>query len=232
MRHETLAVGGLAAPQFSRVEPDLEARGHLVRARRALSPEASPDPRYTTLTYKAISEKDPQALQRLLELRQMAAAKPDRITLFVLQDVGTNFSAIPPTEGGMERYGVFTAPYQDGRLWAHELGHHFCLYHTFTFNDPQPPDFDPVEHDADKEVEGDDASPMVTDTPPDPGILEKYRPELTPKHYDVAANGAWVEGHEWCEHHKVGEPAHPATDPGSLNPFYCTVRCWRAVGAI
>jgi hypothetical protein len=106
--------------------------------------------------------------------------------------------------------------YELGGAWAHELGHHFCLPHTFTFEDPAETAPAAPDHDGDN----------LADTPDDPGL-----PEGTPLTASISGASDFVaddlvktlDGHEFCTATKF-----PDADAGSnLHTTFCTGECKR-----
>ena len=149
--------------------------------------------------YSLVRVGDEECVQRL---KSMAAADPAVITLFLLPELNYCFSAIPclmddqPCEGDDEkkdvnaRYAVFCRPSNDGFVWGHELGHHFCLSHTFSFQDPAT--HNPPNHDGDG----------LQDTPPDPGEFEHDNGKGVCTPANPGCDGPLANpfnGHEWCE---------------------------------
>ncbi len=121
---------------------------------------------------------------------------------------------------------------------SHELGHHLCLAHTFTFSDPGKEGGScsaTVSHDGDG----------LVDTPEDPGQAEAPNPapascagQTPPSNGDLdlcltaGANGPpWpktfaADCHEWCEWNRF--PASVTPDSPTQN--YCTGTCWERRG--
>ena len=164
------------------------------------------------------------------QLRNMASARSNLITLFVIEDNGYDFSPVPQDNPDpKDQFGIFTLPFADGEVWSHEMGHYFCLHHTHTFQDPA--DFHPVSHDGDQ----------IADTPDDPGPIElkpsfeNEQPDLLGGNID-RVTGAYdpnltVEDHEWCditflnpENNWLG---HTPPDPDSPSQDYCLLQCKR-----
>lgn len=142
-------------------------------------------------------------------------------------------------------YGLFcTAPgpgtplFSTGSLWAHEMGHHWCLSHTFTAEDfaltaPAQPNREP---DSCYDV----APP---DSPADPygrrvldekgyndkiaelmagGLTLAQADEYLRKRYDEI-KGVLQDDHEWCDYVSKVNPA----DVGSPHPTFCTMTCMK-----
>lgn len=98
-----------------------------------------------------------------------------------------------------------------GRTYAHEMGHYWCLRHTFTGADSS--DGTPVDHDGDDDVCG--TLTNVPDTPPDPLVKEA----------SDAPSGVPVEWHEWCSTTTL-----TSVDPGSPHSSRCSVGCIQVLG--
>jgi hypothetical protein len=106
---------------------------------------------------------------------------PNAISLMMTPGTGTCCSHIPGTPYGNPdadafpaNYGLYCKPNQNDLLWvstalAHEMGHHFCLVHTHTFEDPA--DNNPVNHDLDMLF-------GITDTPADPSLESVRGPRM------------------------------------------------------
>jgi hypothetical protein len=99
-------------------------------------------------------------------------------------------------------------PSGNGSIWAHEMGHHWCLWHTFTGDDPA--DVNPPEHNPDSLCD-------VLDTNDDPAPFEAYQPGDNTRDQDSTL--AFVSGHEWCGGTKQ------AADPKSPRPTWCQPAC-------
>jgi hypothetical protein len=162
----------------------------------------------------------------------VASQWPNAITIMVTQ--GTNWCCTDPPDGPYNPppngdtwpnlLGIFCdanrTAYDLGTIWAHEMGHYWCLRHTFTREDtatswPAPPfwDYDTLYN--------------VNDTPPDPEKLEPYDPDH-PLRGDLDANVNLQEGHEWCQ-----EQTHWGTvDDGSPHPSYCSIYCYEYSGGV
>jgi hypothetical protein len=172
----------------------------------------------------------------LNNLRAKAKADPANVYWFVLDDLGMCFSGIPGAHlGGTpnpkmpdEYYGVFCNGV-DGNTMAHEIGHHFCLAHPFTWAEPASVAAG-VNHDGDG----------LSDTPDDPGIVEAVdtAASATARLYAdvVFPVGSWCgsdpescattinDNRDWC-----GWTQFP-TDPGSMMGNYCVPDCRRKSG--
>jgi hypothetical protein len=96
-----------------------------------------------------------------------------------------------------------------GSVYGHEMGHHYCLSHTFSKQDPAT--HDPVDHDLD-DAHG------VTDTPADPCRLEPG----TEEHQDETPEGDIRQDHEYCDWIK-----YTNVSDGSPHDTYCFARCRR-----
>ncbi len=127
--------------------------------------------------YFDIDDKTDPAINELLAIAQ---AHPERITYFVGKGKNpTCWASMPQHQaaGSPKAYTLFCYSMMGGVAFAHELGHFFCLGHTFTFQDDAT--HNPVDRDGDN----------LADTPEDPGVRETtlaVDPDNTP-------------GHEWCE---------------------------------
>ncbi|MCB9670724.1 MAG: thrombospondin type 3 repeat-containing protein [Alphaproteobacteria bacterium] len=152
---------------------------------------------------------------KVKDLHDLAAQTPDRITLFVLPRADRCWSVVAPyryPDYASVFHGFFCSPFGDGQVLAHELGHHFCLPHPFTFED-----------------RADQSSPNwngdgLADTPEDMGVKETDPDEPGA---DVDAAGNDVDRHQWC---------HPgllnANDPGSPRATRCNIQCNTVVDGI
>lgn len=167
------------------------------------------------------------------ELRAKAAANPSDLYLFVLDSLPMCFSGVPGAHLGRspafnapnEYYGVFCDGV-DGNTIAHEFGHHFCLAHPFSFEDPTAAGAAP-NHDGDG----------IADTPEDPGEIEGVDTNATTaKQNDADAVFDVNEScradpescankindyRDWC-----GFTQFP-TAPGSFMGNFCTSDCRR-----
>jgi hypothetical protein len=136
--------------------------------------------------------------QRIRQLRQLASLTPTRLHLFLLENLGGGFSAIPPAfrcAGGsnvnkgcgsssdcpgstcaaspIDHYGIFNNVFGEDTQLAHELGHHFCNSHTHTWSDSASASggactLNPGLHDGDGLPDA--------DTPEDPSHAEVIYP--------------------------------------------------------
>jgi len=179
------------------------------------------------------------ALTRRLEWRQqVGTSRPDQIHLMLTQSVSM-CCADPPDSpyAGPEGdefpnlAGFFCSAggsaYGNGSVWAHELGHFFCLRHTFSQWDSADPGFLPQYWDGDRGVQ-------VEDTPGDPYLLEPFvidpdtgLPWATP---DFDMNSNLLDGHEWCTATKADFlQAMLALDDGSPHTTFCNMACSQRV---
>lgn len=106
-----------------------------------------------------------------------------------------------------------------GQIWAHEMGHHWCLVHTFSWEDsaetsPNAPDYDL------------DDCCGVNDTASDPGTLENIYDPKFPAVSDVSSFGSLRDGHEWCAATEVAS-GPSLVDSGSAHQTFCSVACWQ-----
>ncbi len=131
---------------------------------------------------------------------------------------------------------------QGGSIFSHEMGHYWCLSHTFTGYEPEDlplanfPGVTEVPHDGDEYWGG------VFDTWADPQITEEE--DNTPRcdnalstscarDTDCPPGGTcrrdiYNPGHDYC----VRTVAVPPTDPGSRYGTYCETECRRCEGGI
>jgi len=185
------------------------------------------------LTVETAADKPGEEAQLALlnQLRAVAAADPEHVYWFVLQNLGFCFSGVPGAFLGRtphpdapdEYYGVFCLGV-NGNTMAHELGHHFSLAHPFTHADPIGGAA--VSHDGDG----------FWDTPDDPGEVE-YRFAADSPEDKAAADVVFTDDTQMCNHDPEscaiqvnGERAWcgwlvSATDPGSFRGGHCTPLC-------
>lgn len=145
---------------------------------------------------------------RIKELHGLAAQTPEVLTLFVLPKPSLCWSVVAPNQFPAYQsvfHGFFCAAGGGGQVLAHELGHHFCLPHPFTFDDPA----DQVSPNYD----GDG----IADTPWDPGEKER---DGTAAGADVLSSGQDANGHGWCEVDQL-----VWADVGSPRATTCDLRC-------
>jgi hypothetical protein len=135
--------------------------------------------------------------------QQYADAEPYLISMFLFPDM--------PQCGAGPNMTVECSFGGSAKTLAHELGHHFCLNHTFTHDDSASSYPDPVDHDGDN----------IADTPPDPG----KHTEGSSEEDDDIINGIALPGHEWCET-TVHDTGYGDT---FLNDTYCTVGCFQSL---
>jgi hypothetical protein len=123
--------------------------------------------------------------------------------------------------------GKDRGPRAMGGLWAHELGHYWCMAHTMTFLDsadtaPDPPDWDL------------DDCCGVLDTPEDPGRAEGYQEDedgVPVPGKDTDIDGNFLDGHEWCTWNELTpEQAAVVLSDDSPHDTKCTWDCWRQQG--
>lgn len=140
----------------------------------------------------------------------VADQNPDAVNLMLTPRGSTCCSGIPQLgEAGFAGmycrvpYSTFDAK-GPGSVYAHEMGHHYCLQHTFTNQDLAT--HDPVFHDG-------DAGRGILDTPGDPNKIEGS---------DKNENGLAREDREFCSL----SVSKDVTD-GSPYESYCTADCKR-----
>jgi slime mold repeat-containing protein len=153
---------------------------------------------------------------------QVAALYPNAVSVMVTPNASWCCSAMPkspyvpnppaPEDAFPNLLGIYCTAdwnaYRTGVVWAHEIGHYFCLRHTQTFQDPA--DNPVVNHDN-------DTCCGVNDTPPDPSRNEGNKPGG-----DVDADDNPINGHEWCE----VNPTSGLTDFGSPHDTLCDPVCY------
>ena len=172
--------------------------------------------------------------------RTVAEAYPNAISLMVTGSHQTCCSNVAdPVKNGESdtMFGIWchmaSGPVVTGMRWAHEMGHHWCLRHTFTKYDYAESAPDEPNHDGD--------SGNVADTPPDPSGFEggdkdpDYSQRLCTDGTPCTENGGcasgWcdtyvmIEGKDSCERH-----VHQNVSDESPRDSYCTNSCWRCVG--
>jgi len=185
---------------------------------RPLPPIIMQDNRYSGMTgpqqtYATNGELNADLQNELIAL--FGAPNPGRITLFLAPLLGKCWNGIPcPGEDdGFDGDDIIFCYPPGGSLgltYAHEMGHMWCLRHTFTFQDPA--NNNPVDRNGD-----DNINPAcgtlsnVSDTPDDPGVMENTD----------FSNGLPLTGKEWCV-----TTTHDGVDPGSAMDSYCTVECF------
>ena len=189
---------------------------------------------YSTISHDTDVD-DPDSIdgEKVKYLKDIAANKPGKITWFMIGSGGiAGFSAIPPydplevskDEYPSFHYGFFTMFNLDPTLVGHELGHHVCLVHPFTFDDPEQANAEgrSVNHDGDGSA---GLVWQVDDTPDDPGPLEIQHPDS--EGWDASKNGGMTYeiDHHWCNwwQHFSG------LDPNSPFNRYCTMECYRSL---
>ena len=101
---------------------------------------------------------------------------------------------------------ILCVPMASGQTFAHEMGHMWCLRHTFTFADPSVA-YLPFDRD------GDDICPPVDvqDTPGDPGVLEQ-------------TTDPGLANAEWCTTTTFQDAQVTSWSPHTSR---CTIDCWR-----
>ena len=120
-----------------------------------------------------------------------------------------------------KNFGIFVGDPGYGALFAHEIGHFFCLPHPHSEDDPAEVGGEP-NHDH-------DLGYGIADTPADPAPREdastahslqaQLEADLV---YDVATETwAFNDGHDFCNVYSFDN------DPGSPAPEWCTTACYR-----
>lgn len=171
--------------------------------------------------------------------REVADLNPNAITIMVTPPNRSCCSPIPdlttPNDPNMITSGIYCNAYYGksardiGSLWAHEMSHHFCLRHPFTFQDPIEVAPNPVNHEGDG----------LVDTPPDPSgpegsdhplVCPDYSPCQTSN--DCFAfgecskrNNVFGDQRDFCLKLKL----YGASDDGSPNRSHCNALCRRCI---
>jgi hypothetical protein len=145
---------------------------------------------------------------RVKELRDnVAAAEPGVEHMFVVEGLaGVGFAARPPDTKtyANEYYGLFIAPMFFGGGWAHEMGHHFGLSHTWTGDDPG------IDRDGDN----------LACTADDPGKQEDMNTAGDGPADDVWS-GVLRVGYEYCV-----ESLLVAPNPNEPSAGVCAATCF------
>ncbi len=162
------------------------------------------------------------------DLRAEAERTANVVTLFLIPGLAKCWSSIPPSDSldDAPHTGFFCTPSASGRSYAHELGHHFCLRHTFSEQDlathGPAPDHDLDNGFVDRDWYG-HYEFGVNDTPADPGKREGYECDkrcagdlsvkcdrdsvcgdaglgdcICKPGHDVDAKGEPIDNQEWC----------------------------------
>ncbi|MEZ4238553.1 MAG: hypothetical protein R3F59_20840 [Myxococcota bacterium] len=144
---------------------------------------------------------DPLAQQLMLQASQQS---PASIVLHYEPYTLPGYTSSTPDPYALSNppYAVFPGP-QNSYVWAHALGHAFCLDDTASYQDPVDVGGGEPNHDGDG----------LTDTLPDPGSWESPNPG---HHVFGDDNGP---GHDWCE-----VSSYPLDDTGEA---YCAASCVR-----
>ncbi len=138
---------------------------------------------------------------------------------------------------GDERVWCYLPDTGMGTTYAHEMGHFWCLRHTFSFEDA--PTNNPPNHDIDESACLLTASPPAT--PPDPGLFEGWNNdkckssveiEACKKERDGDSSGNFHIDHEWCSTNYSTLPL-AANSPEIFDvPWHrdhCDIECVKAV---
>lgn len=190
---------------------------------RALPPILTQDNRFSTMTGPEEAFAGNGELNSTLEavlIATQAATHPNRITMFLAPELERCWNGIPcpGADDGFDGDDVIfcrppsmTNPEGTGTTYAHEMGHYWCLRHTFTGADAIGPV--PVDHDGDDDVC--DSLSNVQDTPSDPWGQEDS---------DLDGDGDPIAWHEWCVATQQSN-----VDASSPHDSYCTVECFQQV---
>jgi len=172
--------------------------------------------------------------------QSVAQPNPKVISILLTQNANMCCSELPiNTAPASDYYGIFCgagpqSPYILGSVLAHELGHHFCLAHTFGFNGGTKSFMDTADYSAvtDGALDWDGDNELgawsVLDTPRDPSWFESLN--FAPPGLDQAAGPVFVDGHEWCDTDIVSTPG--ALDAGSPHLRYCNFSCTQQTGGV
>lgn len=161
----------------------------------------------------------------------MLLSNPNVITLHIWEGRTWCCSNIPDSgEPSGERYGLFCDASLDrgvrglGTLYAHEMGHHWCLSHTMTYSDFEQSQPSAPSHDN-------DFASGVEDTSPDPGPIEGFK-ESDPAPRDLDEFDNTRNDHEWCTPITWDENSIFPVDSGSPHPSWCGSNCVEKSGGI
>lgn len=191
---------------------------------RPLVPIVTQDNRFSTMTGPDASFAGNGEMNSFLEqtlISDLGAPNANRVTMFLSPALERCWNGIPcpGDDDGFDGDDVVfcrppsaSDPAATGSVYAHELGHYWCLRHTFTGADPSGPL--PVDHDGDDDVC--DSLIDVSDTPPDP--MQRESSDLS--------DGVVKPWAEWCD-------VTTLTDVGasSPHPSRCEVSCFQQIGS-
>ncbi|MCB1035116.1 MAG: thrombospondin type 3 repeat-containing protein [Acidobacteria bacterium] len=158
----------------------------------------------------------------------IASANPTAISILLNQGGGACCSGIPQTfKDPALMFGMYCSagngwPVGVGSVWAHEMGHHWGLAHTFSCQDSANTYPDPPFLDGDLYV--DSGQGAVTDTPGDRCAFEYYEEDKDGNPVpgkDQDEDGKTLEGHEWCERTVLYD-----VDTGSPHASRCQMDCY------
>jgi hypothetical protein len=172
--------------------------------------------------------------QRMQLNLQLAVPERDAITLLLFE--GSNkCCSNPPSDGDPDDSiaSIYCDGGRDARdsgsIFAHEMGHYWCLRHVFSgaeWADGQAaPDHDyadiPDTPADPKATEGEDRTPRCTS---EPSTVCEDDAVCSPSG-GTCDREVYVEGHDFCDRTVVD----PGTDIGSTYPSYCTSSCKRCM---
>ncbi len=150
-----------------------------------------------------------------------------------------------PINGGLPSttyFGILCdlnrSAYDLGTVLAHELGHHFCLCHTFGFSRGSETFLDREDwnflNDGDLDWSGDDDGWCgVYDTDPDPAWQEKWdwNSDDNPPSYGLDRDQFGLrDDHQWCSASNVA--AQVPLDKGSPHATHCAMGCQERVNDV
>jgi len=169
----------------------------------------------------ALNGEDNDALQAEL-IATFAAPNPQQITMFLSPHLTKCWNGIPcpGSDDGFDGDDViFCLPPKKesasrGYVYSHEMGHYWCLRHTFSGADPSGPGS--VDQDGDDETCA--TLTNVQDTPADPGEQGGD---------DVDDDGNPIDWHQWCETAKLED-----VDYNSPHDSRCAIACYQRLPGV